>query len=68
MNFKNKLEEIKKGFEATKEYVLHPIAALFSSKKLQTTQSLHNILETNQQKSPNKHFMSMSEQEWVLCM
>jgi hypothetical protein len=28
MNFKNKLEEIKKGFEATKEYVLHPIAAL----------------------------------------
>lgn len=50
MNFKNKLEEIKKGFEATKEYVLHPIAALFSSKKITNNTELTQYIRNQSAK------------------
>lgn len=37
---KLKIEDIKKGFDATKEYLLHPIAALFQSKKITNNKEL----------------------------
>jgi hypothetical protein len=37
---KFKIEDIKKGFDATKEYLLHPIAALFQSKKISNNKEL----------------------------
>lgn len=40
MKIKLKIEEIKKGLEATKEYVFHPIASLFHSKKISNNKEL----------------------------
>ena len=40
MKIKFKIEEIKKGLEATKEYVFHPIASLFHSKKISNNKEL----------------------------
>ena len=37
---KLKIEDIKKGLDATKEYLLHPIAALFQSKKITNNKEL----------------------------
>ena len=37
---KRKIEDVKKGFDATKEYLLHPIAVLFQSKKITNNKEL----------------------------
>ena len=50
MNFRNKLEEIKKGFEATKEYIFHPIASLFESKKIKNNSELTQYIRNQSAK------------------
>ena len=44
------IEEIKRGFEATKEYVLNPIAALFNSKKITNNSELMQYIRNQSAK------------------
>ena len=47
---KLKIEDIKKGFDATKEYLLHPIAALFQSKKISNNKELAQYIRNESAK------------------